>query len=420
MTTATCNDLADYQWLTGNEAGRLLAELAADPAPLHTTVAHLRRDLCASRAHLLLEQVEFRRRAAEKFTHANRMYYTRTALEQATDEWTAAYKSQRFTLQRAGSSPTTICADLCCGIGGDLIALGRQSSVVGVDSNPIAGHLASANARAVLDRDIEIHTEDAAAFDLDGIAAWHIDPDRRTAGRRTTSLDYCAPDCAAIDRLLGRSPNAAIKLAPATNIPPEWFSTCEREWISRDRQCRQQIAWHGSLATALGKHRATILDSSARYSGSKTRRGEERPGEGSPRTVVGQPNQRIPITHQPAQYIFDVDPAVLAAHLTGTLAGEHQLQSLAAGPSYLTGPKPISDPALVTFKIVELLPFRTRKLADHLRTRNIGQLEIKKRGIEIDPEALRRDLKLRGDNAATLLLAKIAGRPTAILANRVT
>jgi THUMP domain-like len=65
------------------------------------------------------------------------------------------------------------------------------------------------------------------------------------------------------------------------------------------------------------------------------------------------------------------------------------------------------------------LPLRTRALAQHLRSRNIGQLEIKKRDIAIDPEQLRRDLKLRGDVAATLLITPIAGRPTAILAHRV-
>src|SRR5262245_51813557 len=103
MPTATCNDLADYQWLTGDEAGRLLAALATDPLPLHTAVARLRRNLSAARAHLIIEQVELRRRAAEKFTHADQMFFTRTALEQATDEWTAAYKAKHFTLQRAGS-----------------------------------------------------------------------------------------------------------------------------------------------------------------------------------------------------------------------------------------------------------------------------------------------------------------------------
>jgi hypothetical protein len=51
--------------------------------------------------------------------------------------------------------------------------------------------------------------------------------------------------------------------------------------------------------------------------------------------------------------------------------------------------------------------------------RVLGLVELKKRGIDVYPERLRRDLNLRGDNEVTLLLTRIAGRPTAILARRL-
>ena len=117
--------------------------------------------------------------------------------------------------------------------------------------------------------------------------------------------------------------------------------------------------------------------------------------------------------------MFDLDPAVTAARLTGALAAEHNLAALAAGPTYLTGPTAIDDAALACFEVDEILTLEIRKLAHHLRTLGVGQLEIKKRGIDIDPEKLRRDLKLRGPNAATLLITQIAGKPTAILAHRI-
>ena len=40
-------------------------------------------------------------------------------------------------------------------------------------------------------------------------------------------------------------------------------------------------------------------------------------------------------------------------------------------------------------------------------------------GVDIDPERLRRSLKLRGDNAATLLITPVAGRAAAIVAQRI-
>ena len=121
----------------------------------------------------------------------------------------------------------------------------------------------------------------------------------------------------------------------------------------------------------------------------------------------------------PAHYVFDIDPAVLAAKLKGVLAAEHNLKALSASATYLTGDSAITDPALTCFAVDEVLPFRVDKLARFLRVHNIGQLEIKKRGVDVDPEKLRRDLKLRGDICATLLITPIASKPAAILAHRL-
>jgi SAM-dependent methyltransferase len=389
----SCSELADIEWLTGKEAHALLAELAGNTAPLHTTIAKLRGQLSATRTHLLVEQAELRRRATAKFTHPERLYFTRVGLEQATDEWVAAYKANRIKARRI--------ADLCCGVGGDLMSLAKHTRVFGIDRDPISAHFAHLNSSA------EVRCTDAADFDFAEIDAWHIDPDRRPTAHRTTSLDWSAPDLQTIEQMLSRSPNAALKLAPAATSPVEWSERCELEWISRDRECKQQVAWHGNLALTPSHRRATILNTSSAARGL------------APRTIIGQPNQPIRITAAPARYVFDIDPAVLAARLTGALAAEHNLTALSPGPTYLTGNFPITDPALAQFEVDEILPFRHRQLADLLCARHIGQLEIKKRGVDLDPEKLRRDLKLRGPNAATLLITKIATRSTAILAHRI-
>src|SRR4051812_17310987 len=133
----TCSDIADYEWLTGNEAGAVLAELAVDNIPLHTAISRLRGRFTTSQTHLLLEQTELRRRATAKFTQAHQMFFTRMGLEQATDEWVARYKASRFTQRAAGFTPAVF-VDLCCGIGGDLQALAANSPAIGIDQDPIA------------------------------------------------------------------------------------------------------------------------------------------------------------------------------------------------------------------------------------------------------------------------------------------
>ena len=82
------------------------------------------------------------RRAREKFSQAERMFFTRKGLEQATDEQFAAYKASRF-------SDAGRVADLCCGIGGDLLALAAAAAAVAFDLDPVACLLAEANAAAL-------------------------------------------------------------------------------------------------------------------------------------------------------------------------------------------------------------------------------------------------------------------------------
>ncbi|HVT29867.1 MAG TPA: class I SAM-dependent methyltransferase [Lacipirellulaceae bacterium] len=392
-----CSDLADYEWLTGSDARALLEELAAEKSPLHLVVSRLRRRVTQNQTHLLIEQTELRRRAAAKFTRADQMFFTATGLEQATDEWVARYKASRFAAQRVGGRAGDI-ADLCCGIGGDLVAFAKTFRAVGVERDPIAAHFAAVNVGA------EVRAVDATDFNLDGFAAFHIDPDRRPTDRRTTSLEYCQPNREAIEQLLRHLPDAAVKLAPATVVPREWAERCELEWISRDGECRQLVAWHGSLAQRPGRRCATILSATRGY---------------APRTVVGIPRQVLPIAEKPNRYVFDVDPAVLAAKLKGSLAAEHQLSALGDGPTYLTGPHALDDAALACFEVDDVAPLHPTMLAKYLSARGIGRLEIKKRGIDIDPEELRRQLKLRGDNGATLLVTQVAGRARAILAHRI-
>lgn len=407
-----CSELEDYQWLTDPEAADLAAAFADTAEPVHTVIAQLRKRLPASRAQRLADLLELRRRGGEKFTHADRMFFTRIGLEQATDEEVARYKSARFAAHRHRSpgqkGASLPWGDYCCGIGGDLLALAERGPVVGIDRDPRMAHLAERNATALLAesqrRNVTILCEEVANVDAADFLAWHLDPDRRPRGKRTTAIEWSSPDLETIERMLARRANAAIKLAPGATLPPGWNERCELEWISRRRECRQLVAWHGELADEPGRHRATILK------GSETR------------TITGEPNQAAPIAASIERFVFDVDRAVSAARLTGTLAAEHALGALAHGPTYLTGPAPILDPALAAFEVIDLLPLSIKHLGAYFRERGIGRLEIKKRGndLHVDPESLRKSLKLRGDGEAVLLVTRSGGRQIAIAARRVT
>lgn len=396
--------LDDYRWLVSDQGARWLGRVAEHQRPTVAQASRLRKDLSPGRVHLVLEQAELRRRARAKFVEADRMFFTPIGLEQATDQWVAAYKASR-------APEAAPLADLCCGIGGDLLALARRGPVVGVERDPAIALLAQANLRAVRPGDCDgsaarVRVEDVAKVSACQFAAWHLDPDRRPGGRRTTSLERCQPGPATIDRLLRQRVDAAVKLAPATQLPQEWSGRAELEWISRDRQCRQLVAWFGALAEHPGKRRATIVG---------TGMGDD---SHSTRTLVGTEEVRAPVTGTVRRYVFDPDAAVLAARLLGTLAAEHGLAQLAAGVGYLTGDRPTADPALACFEVCDVLPFDLKRLKRLLEGRGIGRLEIKKRGVPNDPDTIHRRLHLQGDGSAVLLLTRIGQSVTAIIASR--
>ncbi len=397
-------DLEDVRWLLGEDAGRWLDRLARDRRPLTSQAAALRREVSSTRAHLLLQQVELRSRGAAKFSTAERMFFTPVGLEQATDEAIACCKSARFPQ----GAPV---ADLCCGIGGDLLGLCGRGPATGIDRDPVAALLAQANVRIAgtgtsATEGVVVRRGSADSVRLGDLAAWHIDPDRRPTGRRTTRVALHEPGPDTIDRLLQANGQAAVKLAPAAHLPENWPPECELEWISRGGECRQLVAWFGRLAERPAARRATVVMS--------------RPGQPvQTAQLVGQAMFHRPGSAEaPRRYVLEPDPAVLAAGLSAALADRHGLAALGPWQGYLTGDEPIAVPLAACFEVLATLPFDLRRLRGLLAARGVGRLEVKTRGVRHVPDEVRKRLRLRGDRAATLILTRVGRRVLAIVCQR--
>src|SRR4051812_4926530 len=173
-------------WLQSADGERALARAAAlrhDPV---AAVTALRREWSRDQSAAALQQSELRARAGRKFSEAGRMFFTAEGLEQSSGEQVARWRAERFR------GRGTV-ADLCCGIGGDTLALASVAWVVGVDEDAERLTLAQANARS-------LNLEDQCAFvrgrvpDLTPrVTAAFPDPDRRPEGRRTRSLTHINP-----------------------------------------------------------------------------------------------------------------------------------------------------------------------------------------------------------------------------------
>jgi len=400
-------NLDDYRWLVSPDAHQWLDTAAEGHESLMALTQSLRAEIGPKRSHLVIAQAELRRRAKVKFSRAEKMFFTRQLLEQATDERISEYKATRFPSKQA-------MADLCCGIGGDLLGLAGHGQVTGVDRDPIAVLFAEANCRT-LDRDgVELEVADVNQYDVGSYQAWHLDPDRRAVGqptgsrrssgrRRTTKVEYQEPAADTVNRLLECNPRAAIKLAPATKAPDGWAERAELEWIGSRGECRQQVAWFDDLARYPGERSATVFVS----------------GCPSPLSVHGAPNSEIPLSPTVGRYILEPHAAVLAAGLACVLARQHDLSEVSPGIAYLTSDDVVDDPILSCFEVTEVLPFDPKYVKKAIRQRNIGDLEIKKRGVRVSPEQLRKELRPKGDESATLLLLPVQRKVRAILAKRI-
>jgi hypothetical protein len=395
-------DFADYEWLTGGDAEKWLAGLAHDQRPTLQKLESLRRELSAQRARLVVEQAELRRRATVKFGDlAERMFFTPLGLEQSTDRWVAQYKATRLRAQ----TPSVTVHDYCCGIGGDLMALAAGGSSIGWDRSEAACLLASANV-GLLNVTADVRTADVTALSPPPGATWHVDPDRRADGKRhTRAVDY-SPSADVFARWRCASPDGAVKLAPAAEAPGDWLDDAELEWISQNRECRQAVAWFGRLASAPGVRRATRVLAC---------RGDELRVD----SLAGAAGVPLDYAQQPLDFLYDPDPAVLAGDLLGALAAEAGLASLGPGGAYLTGASRVDRPLLQSFRVLDCLPLRTAAVAAYLAERGVGQVEIKKRGVAVDPNQFWKQLRLRGNNHAVVVLTRIGKRQVALIAQRL-
>src|SRR5262249_2810717 len=140
---------------------------------------------------------------------------------------------------------------------------------------------------------------------------------------------------------------------------------------------------------------------------------------GGPRTIFGMADEPVPVAAALGRYLYEPHNAVLAATLAAAICREHALAAVSPGIAYLTGDRLVHDAALAAFEVREILPFDVKKLKAWCREHRIGQLEVKKRGVELEPEKLRRQLVSDGDRSATLIVTMIGGKARVVVCHRV-
>jgi predicted O-methyltransferase YrrM len=404
---------------------------AASSSPL-ALAERLRREYPADLVATAMAQRELRLAAEAKFSRAAQMLFTRAGYEQSSSEAVARYRASRL----GGASRI---ADLCCGIGGDLIALAAPGAAAGaaprdvlaVDRDETHARLALHNA-AVYGRaeHVTVVVADVRDVPLAGVDAVFIDPARRSgagtasghdarrfrAGTSEPPLDWCLA-------LADQVEAVCIKAAPgipAELIPPDW----EAEFIAEARDLKEAVLWSPSLASAPpgahGPRRATVLTPST------ARHAPHTPLV--PRTLVAHPGDPVPL-REPGEYLLDPNPAVTRAGLVEDLARDltrDLTRDLARGLggdvakidpqiAFLTLDADVRTPFARTLRVLHSAPWHEKQFAKRLRELDVGAVDIRRRGLAGDVDQIRRRLKLAGRTRATIVITRVNDKPWGLI-----
>jgi hypothetical protein len=355
-----------------------------------------------------LNQSRLRARATDKFGEfARGMVLTSDGLEQATRLAVAAQHAQRF---RAAGIHTV--HDLGCGIGADAMAMaGLDLRVRAIDADEVTAAIAAVNLRHWPDSTAAYGTVEGftapAGAGAPGVGAW-LDPARRTPGvadvagrtRRLFSLADISPSWDTVQAVARALPATGAKLSPGlphAAVP----AGAEAQWTSWDGEVVECAVWWGPLVRHAGRTAAVLR-------------------HGSPAVVVtAGAEEPVALTNlaEVGPWLYDPDRAVLRAGLVSALTDATGGVEVDAGVGYVTSTRPVDVPFARRYAVVEAMPFNVKALRGWLRDRGIDRLTIKKRGVSVDADLLRRQLRLppKGRTEATVVLTRVRSNQVALV-----
>ncbi|WP_204081696.1 THUMP-like domain-containing protein [Mycobacterium riyadhense] len=381
--------LDDVDYLRSESGAAALREVAELPLTDATRVADTAavRARFGARAAVLVETTLLRRRAADKLAGLEDIsdwLFTDEALQQATVASVALHRARRL----AG----LVVHDVTCSIGTELAALRSTASrVVGSDIDPVRLQMARHNlglpdGRVDLCRADALHpvTRDAAVV---------VDPARRSSGRRRFNpADYQPGLGPLLDTYRRR--DLVVKCSPGIDFDQvgRLGFDGEIEVTSYRGSVREACLWSAGLAGPGVRRRASVLD----HRGQVTQITSAEPDD-------------CPV--RPAgRWIVDPDGAIVRAGLVRHYGARHGLWQLDPDIAFLSGDRlPQGERG---FEVLEQLAFDERRLRQALIRLDCGALEILVRGVGVDPDVLRRRLRLRGSRPLSVVIARIGSGAT--------
>jgi len=411
-------DLASMTKLISGEGWGLLQSL---PPYDESTVLSLGEGLRAAGfdtdlVAAALTQSRLRAKGHEKFGEfADGMLFTSDGLEQATRLEIAARHAQRF--RGAGVRQVF---DLTCGIGADAMAIaGLDLAVTAIEPDEVTAMVAGVNLRHWPGASAFIGTAEGTQLPT-GEGARHagawLDPARRTPGvtdargktRRVFSLDAISPSWSTVQSIAKSLPATGAKLSPSfphTAIP----AGTEAQWTSMGGEVLECAIWWGPLASRAGRSALVIGSQGKSWTVREADAGDGKGGKGGGAAPVASSLGQI------GSWLYEPDRAVIRAGLTGALTSAVDGFELDSGVGYVTSERRVDVGYARRFAVTESMPLNVKALRAWLRDRDVGRVTIKKRGVVLNADELRRQLRLSGSVEMILVLTRVKNQQVCLV-----
>jgi SAM-dependent methyltransferase len=400
--------LDDLRFLQSASGERLLERLAQDDLSESNTlhlITALRKDFNARQVSAAVEMARLRLKAVDKFgDSASRMFFLRSALEQASDPLIRRWRADR-------TSDYSIVYDACCGIGADSLAYAAAGAdVMGLDIDPVRVEMARHNAAQLGMRarfDVSDVTTDLRLAQVGEAGMIFFDPARRDAeGARIFDVEQYQPPLSTLLKW-GNPVEILVKLSPGVQLE------------------QLQRYWWGVLTfcSVGGDLKEAVLSLPHGFSGCDDLCcGAVLFDQGHVLEWERQPGSAVSIG-TPQAYLCEPDPALIRAGFVQDIAARCGGALLDETIAYFTCDALPADPDLrlwmKAWRARDWMPFNVKRIREYCRQHGIGALTVKKRGTAVTPEAIIPQLKLRGDNRATLVLTRGAGAQIAIFCDEM-